>query len=107
MAHAVMKEFEILASDLLHTLLCKKRRVIKLEHLVKTGHIMTYKIFSKLQRLIISNNIDLPYKVSLWNVATLYTYHINHRMRYEGLKPVYELIRFPKARGINKLLFRE
>jgi len=107
MAHAVMKEFEILASDLLHTLLCKNRGLIKLEHLVKTGHIMTYKIFLKLQRLIISNNIGLPYKVPLWNVATLYTYHINHRMRYEGLKPVYELIRFPKAKGINKLLFRE
>jgi len=105
MAHAVMKEFEILASDLLQVMLCEKKGYIKHELLEATGHVKTYEAFSKMRQRIIQNNEVLPFKIPLWVTALLYIYNMNHRIGAEKLKPVRELMEFPKAKSIKKLIF--
>jgi len=105
MAHAIMKEFEILASDLLHVMLCEKKGCIKYELLEATGHVKTYEVFSKIRQRIIQNNEVLPFKIPLWVAALLYVYNMKHRIGAEKLKPVRELMEFPKAKSVKKLIF--
>jgi hypothetical protein len=105
-AHAVIKEFEILASDLLQAMLCEKKSYIKPEYLEQTSHTKTYEVFTRAQHRIIHGDAELPYEIPLWEVALAYIYNVNRRMRNEKLKPVYELLGFPKAKGIKKLLLR-
>ena len=106
MAHAVMKEFEVLASDILQFMLCKRKGYIIPERLERTGHLETYSIFSRIYKTVIQNNDALPYKIPLVEVALAYVYNIVNRIRTEGLRPVHELTRFPKARGIKRLVYR-
>jgi len=104
-AHAIMKEFEILASDILQVMLCKKKGFIKSKHLKETGHVKTYGVFSGIFEKIIRNNELLPYRISLWEISLVYAYNIAHRIYFEKLKPLREIIAFPRARGIKKLVF--
>jgi hypothetical protein len=106
MAHAVMKEFEVLASDILQFMLCKRKGYIIPERLERTGHLETYSIFSRIYKTVIQNNDALPYKIPLVEVALAYVYNIVNRIRTEGLRPVHELTRYPKARGIKRLVYR-
>jgi len=103
-AHAVMKEFEVLASDLLQIILCQKKGCINSDHLYKSGHSETYRIFMRLQRRIILQEVDLPYRIPIGDVIYTYVHHINNRFKKESLLPLKELIQFPKAKGIKKLL---
>lgn len=104
-AHAIMKEFEVLASDILQFTLCKKKGYIKFEDLKRTGHVKTYEVFSRIYRMIVQENKTLPHRVSLIEVVLVYMYNVNHRVRAEKLKPIYELMSFPKAKGIKKLVY--
>jgi hypothetical protein len=104
-AHAIMKEFEVPASDILQFMLCKKKGYIKFEHLKKTGHAKTYEVFLKIYKIVIQGNKVLPYRVPLIGVALAYIYNVSHRVHTEKLKPIYELISFPKAKGMKKLIY--
>lgn len=103
-AHAVMKEFKILASDLLEVLLCLRKRHIRLEYFHKTGHAETYRVFWRAQSRIILEELGLPYRIPRWEVMRAYFHHLNHRMRRESFIPLLELMQFPRAKDIKKLL---
>jgi hypothetical protein len=103
-AHAIMKEFKILASDILETLLCQRKGYIKLDRLRESGHLKTYRIFMRLQRQIIFKELNLPYRIPIGEVIRAYINHFNHRIKKESLLPLRELMQFPKAKGIKKLL---
>jgi hypothetical protein len=103
-AHAIMKEFKILASDILETLLCQRKGYIQLDRLRESGHLKTYRIFMRLQRQIIFKELNLPYRIPIGVVICAYINHFNHRIKKENLLPLRELMQFPKAKGIKKLL---
>jgi len=103
-SHAVMKEFEVLASDLLQVLLGQRKGYIKLDYFHENGHLETYRVFIRSQRRIISKGLCLPYRIPIWEVLHAYVHHLNHRLKRESFSPLKELIQFPKARGIKKLL---
>jgi hypothetical protein len=103
-SHAVMKEFEVLASDLLQVLLGQRKGYIKLDYFHENGHLGTYRVFIRSQRRVISKGLCLPYRIPIWEVLHAYVHHLNHRLKRESFSPLKELIRFPKARGIKKLL---
>jgi hypothetical protein len=103
-AHAVMKEFEVLVADLLHVLLCQRKGYIRPNHLHETGHLETYRVFMRSLKRAILKEFDLPYRIPMEEVMCAYIHHLNHRLRREGLLPLKELIRFPRAKGIKKLL---
>jgi hypothetical protein len=103
-SHAVMKEFEVLASDLLQVLLGQRKGYIKLDYFHENGHLETYRVFIRSQRRIISKGLSLPYRIPIWEVLHAYVHHLNHRLKRESFSPLKELIQFPKARGIKKLL---
>jgi len=103
-SHAVMKEFEVLASDLLQVLLGQRKGYIKLDYFLENGHLETYRVFIRSQRRVISKGLCLPYRIPIWEVLHAYIHHLNHRLKRESFSPLKELVQFPKARGIKKLL---
>jgi hypothetical protein len=103
-SHAVMKEFEVLASDLLHVLLCQTRGYIRPSHLYETGHMETYRVFMKTLRWVVLKEFGLPYRIPMVEVMHAYVHHLKHRLRREGLLPLKELMHFPRAKGIKRLL---
>jgi hypothetical protein len=103
-SHAVMKEFEVLASDLLQVLLGQRKGYIKLDYLHENGHLETYRVFIRSQRRIISKGLCLPYRIPIWEVLHAYVHHLNHRLKRDSFSPLKELVQFPKARGIKRLL---
>jgi len=106
LAHAIMKELEVLASDLLHVMICEKKGYIKRELLKSTGHVKTYEVFSKIRQRVIQNSEVLPYQIPLWITALTYLHNMNYRINAGKLKPVRELMEFPKAKSIRKLIVR-
>jgi hypothetical protein len=102
-AHAVLKEFEILLSDFLQTYLCIKQNYIETNYLSLTGHIETYKLIQKKISLIVLDKIALPHRLQIWEVVNVYLHNLKHRMRRESYKPFLELVSSAGARGIKKV----
>jgi len=103
MAHAVLKEFEILLSDFLQTYLCIKQNYIEPNYLFRTGHIETYKLIQKKISLILLDKIALPHRFQIWEVVYVYLHNLKYRMRKEGYKPFLELVDSSGAKGIKKI----
>jgi hypothetical protein len=103
MAHAVLKEFEILLSDFLQIYLCIKQNYIEPNYLSLTGHIETYKLIQKKISLIVLDKIALPHRLQIWEVVNVYLHNLKHRMRRESYKPFLELVSSAGARGIKKV----
>jgi hypothetical protein len=103
MAHAVLKEFEILLSDFLQNYLCIKQNYIEPNYLSLTGHIETYKLIQKKISLIVLDKIALPHWLQIWEVVNVYLHNLKHRMRRESYKPFLELVSSAGARGIKKV----
>jgi hypothetical protein len=103
MAHAVLKEFEILLSDFLQIYLCIKQNYIEPNYLSLTGHIETYKLVQKKISLTFLDKIAFPYRLKIWEVVYVYLHNLKHRMRREGYKPFLEFVSSAGARGIKKV----
>ena len=103
MAHAVLKEFEILLSDFLQTYLCIKQNYITPNYLTLTGHIETYRLIQKKISLTFLDKIAFPHRLKIWEVVYVYLHNLKHRMRREGFKPFLEFVSSAGARGIKKV----
>lgn len=105
-AHAVMKEFMITAADVLQLAMCNSSGYISLIDIYKYGMYACWKAAQISMAKLISTNACLPYRINLPLVIWSYIDNLHYRVVKEvNLKPLIELISFPKAKGI-KAFFR-
>lgn len=110
-AHAIMKEFELTLADVLTFLYLypyvKEASILKVAKNVGLKN-ATYIYWNLSQfltkKILLGKNICLPYRIPLYFTILAYIESAAYRMRLNSIKPLKELISFPRAKGIRKLL---
>jgi len=102
-AHALMKEFEILLSDFLQVYLCVKLNYMDTRYLAVVGHRRTFELFSHKIKYILSNEIALPYRLHVWEAVDIYLHNVRQRIKKDQMKVLIELISSLESKGLAKI----
>ena len=102
-AHAVMKEFQILAADALQFLLCLRKGCLEEGRLKELGLSGAYNAFARALARVLSGKAKLPYRLPFAAASLAYAGNLSARLKREGAKPLIELAVFPRAKGIATL----
>ncbi|MEM2703345.1 MAG: hypothetical protein QXR45_09305 [Candidatus Bathyarchaeia archaeon] len=110
-AHAIMKEFELTLADILTFLyLYPYMKGVGISKLTKNvglknaTHAFWRLSQSLVEDILRGKNITLPYRIPLYLTIPAYIENTAYRMRSSGLKPLKNLLSFPRAKGIKKLI---
>ncbi|MEM1661151.1 MAG: hypothetical protein QXR17_08470 [Candidatus Bathyarchaeia archaeon] len=110
-AHSIMKEFELTLADILTFLhLYSPMKEAEIFGTAKqAGLTNVARSFCRLSQHLIKNlsqgkTIILPYRIPIYFTLYAYIENISYRVKLHGLKPVKDLLAFPRARGIKKLI---
>ncbi|MEM1673035.1 MAG: nucleotidyltransferase family protein [Candidatus Korarchaeota archaeon] len=110
-AHSIMKEFELTLADILTFLyLYSPMNETEILRTAKqVGLTNAVSSFCRLSQIIVKNllqgkTINLPYRIPLYFILHAYVENISYRAKFHGFKPIMDLLSFPRARGIKKLI---
>ncbi|MEM3739762.1 MAG: hypothetical protein QXP84_03105 [Candidatus Korarchaeum sp.] len=111
-AHAVMKEFELTLADLLTFLYLSPS--VEMIEILKVAESLGLKnalyIFWRLSQFLIrrimlgKNTIALPYKIPIPFTIFSYIENLRYRMKVSGTRPMREILIFPSAKGVKKII---
>ncbi|MEM4005463.1 MAG: nucleotidyltransferase family protein [Desulfurococcaceae archaeon] len=110
-AHAVMKEFELTLADVLTFLhlysSIKGAEILKIAK--DLGLMNATCAFWRLSQFLVENillgkNIMLPRRIPLCFTVLAYVENAVYKMKFSGFKPFKDLLSFPRAKGIKKLI---
>ncbi|MEM3451798.1 MAG: nucleotidyltransferase family protein [Nitrososphaerales archaeon] len=110
-AHAVMKEFELTLADILTSLYLyssmKGDKVLKIAKdvgLTNAAHAFRTLSWFLAENILLGKNIILPYRIPLYFTVLAYIENTAYKTKFSGLKPFKDLLSFPRAKGIKKLI---
>jgi len=110
-AHAIMKEFELTLADILTFLhlytSIKEAEILKVAKntgLKNATHAFWRLSQSLAEDIFLGKNITMPYRIPLYLTIPAYIENAACRMRFSGFKPLKDLLSFPRAKGIKKLI---
>ncbi|MCR8487715.1 MAG: hypothetical protein QXT86_12895 [Archaeoglobaceae archaeon] len=110
-AHSIMKEFELTLADVL-TFLYLYSPTNETEILgtaKQVGLTNAVSSFCRLSQIIAKNlsrgkTTNLPYRIPIYFILHAYVENVSYRAKFYGFKPIKDLLFFPSARGIKKLI---
>ncbi|MEM2742061.1 MAG: nucleotidyltransferase family protein [Nitrososphaeria archaeon] len=110
-AHAIMKEFELTLADILTFLYFYPymkgvgiSKITKNMGLKNATHAFWRLSQSLVEDILLGGKITLPYRIPLYLTIPAYIENTVYKMRSSGLKPLKDLLSFPRAKGIKKLI---
>lgn len=110
-AHAVMKEFELTLADVLTFLhLYSSIKGAEILEIAKDLGLMNATCaFWRLSQFLAENillgkSIMLPFRIPLHFTVLAYVENTIYKMKFSGFKPFKDLLSFPRAKGIKKLI---
>lgn len=110
-AHSIMKEFELTMADLLtflylyspmnETEILKTAKEVGLANVVRSFCRLSQSLAKSLSQ---GKVIILPHRIPIYFTLLAYVENVSHRVKFDGFKPLKDLLSFPRARGIKKLI---
>ncbi|MEM3826195.1 MAG: nucleotidyltransferase family protein [Nitrososphaeria archaeon] len=110
-AHAIMKEFELTLADVLTFLhlypSIKGAEILKITKDVGlTNAARAFWTLSQFlaKNILLGKKLILPYRIPLYFTVLAYIENTAYKTKFSGLKPFKDLLSFPRAKGIKKLI---